>query len=193
VVGGEQVSPRVDVRSNMVEGAVRLLATEGVEGTSFKEVLALSNAPRGSVYHHFPGGKSELLHAALDLVSERAFAQMEAVRGQTAVFVLEHFLGLWRQLLTYSRLTAGCAVVSATVVTPEDGLLGHAGTIFRTWADQLTDLFVEGGMDRAPARRMSNLAISATEGAVLLSRAQQSLEPFDEVADSLLQVVELLP
>ena len=33
---GERVSPRENVRSNMVEGAVRLLASQGVEGTSFK-------------------------------------------------------------------------------------------------------------------------------------------------------------
>jgi hypothetical protein len=55
------VSPRENVRSKMVDGAVILLATQGVEGTSFKKVLDVANAPRGSVYHHFPGGKSELL------------------------------------------------------------------------------------------------------------------------------------
>ncbi len=64
-------APRGVVRSRMVEGAVRLLATKGVEGTSFAEVLEATDSPRGSVYHHFPGGKPELLHAALDLASER--------------------------------------------------------------------------------------------------------------------------
>ena len=58
-----------DVRTKMVKGAAGLLATKGVEGTSFAEVLAVTDAPRGSIYHHFPGGKSELVHAALDLVS----------------------------------------------------------------------------------------------------------------------------
>ena len=43
------------------QGAVRLLATKGVEGTSFAEVLEATDSPRGSVYHHFPGGKPELL------------------------------------------------------------------------------------------------------------------------------------
>src|SRR6202167_3250427 len=74
--------PRSDVRSRMVEGAVRLLATKGVEGTSFAEVLDATGSPRGSVYHHFPGGKPELLHAALDLASERGLAAMEATRSE---------------------------------------------------------------------------------------------------------------
>ena len=72
------MSPRASVRSNMVNGAVRLLATAGVEGTSFREVLALSDAPRGSVYHHFPGGKSELLHDALSRTSELSLALLRA-------------------------------------------------------------------------------------------------------------------
>jgi len=44
-----------DVRTKMVRGAAGLLATKGVEGTSFAEVLAVTGAPRGSIYHHFPG------------------------------------------------------------------------------------------------------------------------------------------
>jgi len=43
----------------MVAGAARLLAEKGMEGTSFAEVLAATGAPRGSTYHHFPGGKTE--------------------------------------------------------------------------------------------------------------------------------------
>ena len=88
-----------DVRTKMVKGAAGLLATKGVEGTSFAEVLAVTDAPRGSIYHHFPGGKSELVHAALDLVSSRALAVMESKRGSSAAEVVEQFLDLWRQLL----------------------------------------------------------------------------------------------
>src|ERR1700728_5332787 len=88
--------PRGAVRTRMVEGAVRLLATKGVEGTSFAEVLEASGSPRGSVYHHFPGGKPELLHAALDLASERGLAAMEASRGEPTAVVIERFLALWR-------------------------------------------------------------------------------------------------
>src|ERR1700685_4158371 len=85
-------SPRGAVRARMVEGAVRLLATKGVEGTSFAEVLETTGSPRGSVYHHFPGGKPELLHAALDLASQRGLAAMEATRGQPSEVVVERFL-----------------------------------------------------------------------------------------------------
>src|ERR1700678_136379 len=125
--------PRGAVRARMVEGALRLLATKGVEGTSFAEVLEATDSPRGSVYHHFPGGKPELLHAALDLASGRALGAMEATRGQPAAKVIERFFSLWRILLDYSHVTAGCAVMAVTVAADDEELLDHAGTIFRTW------------------------------------------------------------
>jgi TetR/AcrR family transcriptional repressor of lmrAB and yxaGH operons len=179
---------RGDVRDRMVKGTVRLLAINGVEGTSFAEVLAAADAPRGSVYHHFPGGKSELLHAALDLASERGLAAMEASRGQPAAAVVERFLDLWSSLLDRSKLSAGCAVLAITVAANDAQLLDHAGAIFRTWTDRLTDLFMAGGTKKAAARQLAITVVAATEGAVAMSRAERTREPFDQVAATLLEL-----
>jgi TetR/AcrR family transcriptional repressor of lmrAB and yxaGH operons len=184
------VMPSNDVRTRMVEGAVRLLATKGVEGTSFADVLATTDTPRGSVYHHFPGGKSELLHAALDYASEHALAAMEPARGQPATVVMKRFLAMWRELLDRSDLAAGCAVLAVTVASTDATLRDHAATIFRAWTDQLTELFVVSGMKKAPARQLAATVIAAAEGAVVLCRAQHTREPFDHVAASLLSLAE---
>ena len=122
----------------MTEAAVRLLATKSVEGAAFADVLAATDAPRGSVYHHFPSGKTELLHAALDLASERGLEIIEATRGQSAAVVTGRFLDLWRELLDRSHFSAGCAVVAVTVAANDAKLLDHAGTIFRAWTERLS-------------------------------------------------------
>ena len=173
------------VREQMAAGAAQLLATKGLEGSSFAEVLKLTDAPRGSVYHHFPQGKAELVTAALDVVNERTFLALEQVRGRPAVEVTEHFLGLWRSLLEQAHFRAGCAVVAVTVAADRPDLLAHAGAIFRSWGDQLTSLLADGGVAAKPARSFALLLISASEGAVVLSRASRDLEPFNLVADSL--------
>ena len=183
--------PRVrrgQVRARMVEGAVRMLATKGVEGTSFADVLAATGSPRGSVYHHFPGGKPELLHAALDVASTHGLAAMEATCGEAPVTVVERFVTLWRGLLERSQLTAGCAVVAVTVASGDDSLLDHAGSIFRTWTDLLTELCATGGLPPDVARRLAVTVIAATEGAVALCRAQRSMDPFEDVATSLIAI-----
>jgi TetR/AcrR family transcriptional regulator, lmrAB and yxaGH operons repressor len=181
---------RTDVRARMVDGAVRLLATAGVEGTSFADVLASTGSPRGSIYHHFPGGKAELLHAALDRASERGLAAMEATRGEPATVVIEQFLSLGRGLLEWSRLTAGCAVVAVTVAAGDGDLLDHAGAIFRAWTDLLTELCAASTADKQSARRLAVTVIAATEGAVALCRAERSLDPFEDVATVLMSLAE---
>ena len=178
-----------DVRTKMVKGAAGLLATKGVEGTSFAEVLAATDAPRGSIYHHFPGGKSELVHAALDLVSGRALAVMESRRGSSAAEIVEQFLDLWRQLLDNSDLTAGCAVLAVTVADSDVDLLDHAGQIFRDWTVHLAVLLAAGGVSETSAQQLAVMIIAATEGAVALCRAERSREPFDVVDKALMQMV----
>ena len=58
-------------REQMIEGALSLLAKQGLQATSFSEVLKLTGAPRGSIYHHFPGGKDQLVAEALKLSEKR--------------------------------------------------------------------------------------------------------------------------
>ncbi len=53
-------------RERMVAAAASLLGEHGLAAASFSAVLERSGAPRGSIYHHFPGGKEELAAAAVD-------------------------------------------------------------------------------------------------------------------------------
>ncbi|MFM9150088.1 MAG: TetR/AcrR family transcriptional regulator, partial [Solirubrobacterales bacterium] len=55
-------------REKMIGGAASLLSQRGLQGTSFSEVLELTDTPRGSIYHHFPGGKDELVAEAIALL-----------------------------------------------------------------------------------------------------------------------------
>jgi TetR/AcrR family transcriptional regulator, lmrAB and yxaGH operons repressor len=169
-----------DVRPRMVNGAARLLAQKGLQGASFAEVLELTGAPRGSVYHHFPNGKDEMVAAALDAVSAATQQRLSELE-RTPTAITEGFLALWSDLLDRARLTAGCAVVAVSVAATGD-LLDRAGAVFSQWTSYLADLLAEAGVDPAAATDFATLLISATEGAVIMSRAERSREPFDRTA-----------
>jgi TetR/AcrR family transcriptional repressor of lmrAB and yxaGH operons len=169
-----------DVRPRMVNGAVQLLAQRGLQGASLAEVLELTGAPRGSIYHHFPNGKDELIGAALDQVAGATLERLNQV-DRDPVAVTEGFLGLWSSLLDLARLTAGCAVVAVSVAATGE-LLNQAGDVFRRWTAHLSGLLHESGLSEASATDFATLLIAASEGAVIMSRAQQSREPFDRTA-----------
>jgi AcrR family transcriptional regulator len=173
----------------MVEGAMALLARRGLHATSFSEVLAATGAPRGSLYHHFPAGKDQLVAEAVDRAGGVLVDVMERCAGADAEAVVRQFLALWRAVLTRSGCEAGCAVLAVTVATDSAELLSHATAVFRAWRERLADLLEQGGLAAEPARRFAMVLIAAAEGAVVLSRADHSLEPFEAVAQQLLEQV----
>jgi hypothetical protein len=100
--------------------------------------------------------------------------------------VTRYFLDLWREVLVRSDLRAGCAVLAVTVATDSPDLLAHAAAIFRAWRERLAELYRQGGMEPDAAARLATTVVAASEGAVVVSRAERNLEPFELVAAQLL-------
>lgn len=163
-----------------------LLARRGLHATSFSEVLAATGAPRGSLYHHFPQGKEQLVGAAVDHAGALLLGVLERGPAGSAEEVVRNFLAVWRAVLTRSNCEAGCAVLAVTVATDSADLLAHATAVFRAWRGRLAERLKQAGLAPAVARRFALLLLASTEGAVVLSRADQSLEPFEAVAQQLL-------
>src|SRR4029450_4412296 len=182
-----------ETRATMIEGAIQLLATRGVHGASLLKVLEHTGAPRGSVYHHFPGGKVDLILAALDLTGQRHDRFVDRFRGTSATEITAGYLDLWRRILVRSRLEAGGPLLALPVSVPAGSPLDRAGEIFRTSQRHLADLYEEIGVDRSAAERFVTILVASAEGAVVLPRAQQTIEPFEVVADQLVELAAVMP
>ena len=178
------------VKQRMIQQAALSLASKGLQRTSFTEVLEASGAPRGSLYHHFPGGKDELILAALDLTSEWAMRMLSSSLGADAVEVTQTFIDLWRGLLLRSDFGAGCAVAAVTVAADAPELMARAAKIFRDWRSNLAKLLEQGGIATSRATELATLLIAACEGAVILARAERSMAPFERTAETLVALVE---
>ena len=180
------------VREQMVASAVALLARRGLQATSFSEVLQHSGAPRGSVYHHFPEGKDQMIGAALDAAGARAIDLLDQKAGAPAEEIAAWFLHIWREVLIRGKFEAGCAVLAVAVAADSPELLDHTAHVFRTWRRKLAELLEQGGLQEGDAAKFAAALVASSEGAVVLARAEQSMEPFELVAEQLLaQVREL--
>jgi len=180
------------VRDRMVAGAVKLLAQRGLQATSFSSVLAETSAPRGSIYHHFPGGKEELVTAAIDATQAHALHLIDQDMGASAIEVTQSFLAAWRALLSYTDFAIGCALVAVTVAAETDGLRLRAAKAFRAWQDKLAAALQAGGLDAATAAPTATLLLAAAEGVVVICRAEHDMGPFEVVAAQLIEHVRAL-
>jgi TetR/AcrR family transcriptional repressor of lmrAB and yxaGH operons len=169
-------------QERMIASAVKLLATRGFQATTFSSVLQDSGAPRGSIYHHFPEGKDQLVAAAIDLAGDRALALTDSFIGLPPAEIVDAFAGLWRAVLVRSDFRAGCAVLAVTVSADAPDLVERAAAIFRSWRERLGRALQASGIEAAEARALALTIIAACEGAVVMARAERSLEPLDVVA-----------
>lgn len=158
-----------------------LLARKGLQGASFSQILEESGAPRGSLYHYFPGGKDELVLEAMVLAGDQALSVLDTLAGKSAEDVAAAFVSLWRALLSHSDFGASCSIAAVTIATDSAVLRERAGEIFRTWRKRLAELLEDGGVPAGRGTALAASLIAACEGAVILSRAERSMEIFNAV------------
>jgi AcrR family transcriptional regulator len=177
-------------RNRMVAAAAEVLREKGAAGVTIDEVLTRSGAPRGSVYHHFPEGRSQLLTEALRYAGDSITALIDEAAPGGCVALIRQFVGFWERTLAESDFTAGCPVVAAATSAADDdpALNAIAGDIFGRWRDALARAFVVDGFDDADAGSLAVTCIAALEGAVVLCRSTRTADPLREVA----QQVEFL-
>ena len=188
-MAGGSAASQASARVRIVEGTAGLLARRGLQATSLSEILAASKAARGSMYHSFPEGKEQVVSEALGLAGQRTMDWLDRWDGDPADVVTERFLHSWRLLLSRSDCTTGCAVVAVTVAADTKRLLDDAAAVFRSWRSRLTQLLERGGLNPDSAAGFATLLLAASEGAVVLARAERSLEPFELTAEQLLDQV----
>ena len=176
----------------MIRSAATLYREQGLVGTSFSDVIEHSGAPRGSIYHHFPGGKAQLAEEAVRWAGESigALIDRSAERGDP-VAMLREFLGIWRAVLDSSGHTAGCPVLVAAVeVSPEiPGLAAVAGEQFARWEASFAGALRQAGVARARAGRLATLVVAGIEGAIVMCRAAGDNAPLDRVGRELERAV----
>ncbi|MFE3292120.1 TetR/AcrR family transcriptional regulator [Rhodococcus sp. NPDC059234] len=182
-----------NTREKMVEGAIELLATKGFQGTLLTDVIEATGAPRGSIYHHFPGGKDEMIAAAVDLTGRRYVEWMDTFVGAKPEMIVGGFLQFWRHTLIRSDMKAGCPVLAITVSADVDELIDRARAVFRASRAKLTELLSGSGVTVDAAAKFATIAVASAEGAVVLARAERSIEVFDIVADNLVDQARTLP
>ncbi|KAB7755097.1 TetR/AcrR family transcriptional regulator [Mycolicibacterium mucogenicum] len=171
-----------DTRQSMVLAAVELLRERGVDGVTLDDVLSRSGAPRGSIYHHFPAGRAQIIDEAAQLSGDAISRLISNAAPGGPAAIVDAFTAFWRKLLQQSDFAAGCPVVSIAVsAVPGSALAQHANQIFRTWHQLVTDCLVADGLDTAVARRLATMSLGAIEGAITMCRATSSLQPLDDV------------
>jgi len=169
-------------RDKMLLSAASLFRERGVDATSLVDVVEHAHAPRGSIYHHFPGGKAQLVEEATRRAGGLMGSMIAAslAKGDPAE-TLTQIIDLFRQQLVDTDYAAGCPVAAAALEGGEFPTgQAAAGAAFTSWEATIAASLWQKGVPLPDAQSMATLAIAAIEGALM--QAQRSTQALDRVA-----------
>ena len=166
----------------MIEAAIDLMRSHGLSGSGINDVVQLSGAPRGSLYHHFPDGKLQMAREALVLHGERMTSMMDqalrsARTGPRKVIALFEMFARRVEDADYRKsCPLGCVALDLDADT--EALRSVVAATFAGWKAVIAAHFQPLG-DRASAE-FAGLLLTGIEGAYVRARAEHSGEPFRE-------------
>jgi AcrR family transcriptional regulator len=170
----------------MVQAAQELIRARGYHATAVSDVLELSHAPRGSVYHHFPGGKPQL---AMEAAEAHAREQVEMIdrvaeTAQSPTQLIDAFISLGREGMIASNYGRGCGIAPLVTEAAAEAAPEIAETTRRAFAavtDRLAFHLAALGAEVAQARALADAVVAGVQGAMITSRALHSPAPYDSL------------
>ena len=168
----------------MVQSAATLIRERGIHGTGLREVVTHSGGPRGSLGRFFPGGKTQLVAEAIDVAVAELFGDFERRLSEAETFpeAIGVIVTPWRRLLVDHDFALGCPL-AATIcdAADNDSLRTHVGESLASWRALVADAYIRFGAPEAEAEAHATVLMAALEGALILARAQRTIEPLDTV------------
>ena len=183
-----------DARERLIAAMTDALQRRGLHGSGLTELLAAARAPKGVLYHHFPGGKTELAGAAIEATVARLCGMLEQrLATNDPAQALMAWVTSAQKRLADSGYEHGCPLATIALETTRDDVairaaLGAGFALIRT---RIAAGLVRAGYDEAGAASLAALIVAAYEGGLLQARAAGTPEPMRLVGEALTSLLSL--
>jgi TetR/AcrR family transcriptional regulator, lmrAB and yxaGH operons repressor len=158
-----------------LRAAVTLFRQRGYHGVGINDILVAAGAPKGSLYHHFPGGKDQLATEALALIAEQIVEMMTAERASSAAAMVRGVGARLREAVRRNVAAGGPSGVALIASFAAEGdtaptVAAAAKQAYLRLADVLAKRLRADGWSRVAAHDRALLAIATLEGGGLVSQ-----------------------
>jgi len=172
-------------RGRIVRTAAMLFRRNGYAATGTNEIVAVSGAPKGSLYHYFPAGKAEIAAEAVTYAGGVVEATLKALTGEhaTAASAIRAYGHLLKGWFARSGYREGCPIATTVLeLAPDAARVADAGqAVYRTWTALFAAALIRDGVAAERAAALARTAIAAFQGALILARVERDAAPIADV------------
>jgi len=176
----------MDTKSLIIDVATKLFQQKGYKGVGLNEILKTCNISKGSLYHHFPNGKEELLIACLQSLNEEImkdivemFNRYPTTEEATNVMITKLIDNFETEGTltgyTFSSMVSEMASLSDSVRNACAKLYSEIQTIY-------FHKLVADGFSNDEASSNALMMTASIEGGMLLCLTQKASEPLQVIA-----------
>jgi AcrR family transcriptional regulator len=181
-------------RDRIIAATNELFRRHGYNGTSLKQVSIAAEAPTGSVYHFFPGGKTDLAQAVIletGASYQELFTMIAGAAADTASGVRDFFDGA-AEVLEQSNFIDVCPIgsVAREVASTNEALRLASAQVFDGWIEAVSTLLEGAGLTSAEAADLAATVIAAVEGGFVLARAKRDAGIMRAIGQQMRALVE---
>lgn len=168
-----------DTRERLLTAAQRLFRKRGYHATGLNDILEAAQAPKGSLYHHFPGGKEAIGVCVVEKISSGLLSLLAQSRARSTEAVLRQagaqmLIGM--EKTNYELCTLFASFTAERKTSPQLGLAVTLAYAELTAAIEV--LLLRDGLTARSARDKALLVAALMEGGLLLSQAQSDSTAF---------------
>lgn len=168
-------------RKRLVATMARLLRKQGFAATGLNQLVAESGAPKGSIYHYFPGGKDEVAAEALVFAGQLVRGTLDALRRseRTPAGIVRAYGGLLEGWMAKSGYSDGCPITTTLLelATDKPAIAEIGRKTFADWQTVFADALRATGVEANRADELGLAAIMMIEGSLILARVQRNGAP----------------
>jgi AcrR family transcriptional regulator len=164
-------------RNRILDASAALFRERGYAATGMKEIARQADAPFGSIYHFFPGGKS---HLAAEVIRQEGVRYLDLIdslfadRQDLAKALIDAFAGAAEVLASLDFVdVCPIATLALEVASTDEALRIATAQVFQAWQSRLASHFRAFGLDEASAASLAETAICALEGGFMLARSRK--------------------
>lgn len=169
-----------ETRDRIITATTELFRRQGYNGTSLKQVTTAAQAPVGSLYHHFPGGKSELARVVLETSGAifRTLFEMIWDDSESPSDAVSAFFSGAADVLESTDFIDPCPIggVAREVANTDEELRVAANAVFDSWIESARKRLIAHDLGDSIARDLATTLVSSIEGGFLLARASRNAD-----------------
>lgn len=176
-------------REQIIQSTCQLIEIQGYHATGIKQILAESEAPKGSLYYYFPDGKDELVEEAIDYTSKIIARRLQEGMDshENATGAIPAFLRQLSQYVHESGYQAGGPItaVAMEAASTNERLNTACQRAYQQWQTIIETKLLADGFPVTRSRQLASVTIALIEGAIILSRTERTVTPLLNAAAEL--------